>query len=97
MSAPVSTTYMGRLHKALCEVLLDSLRGEPLIDDQGQHLLDINGRPRYERPTPQMLREIREFLKDNGIDQEPLDGTPVAQIASMARQYDDTCEPKLLN
>lgn len=89
MSAPVSTTYMGRLHKKLCEVLLDALKGEVVLDDHGNPVTDDFGQQKFSRPTPQLLKEVREFLKDNGIDSEPLDGSPVAQISSMARVYED--------
>lgn len=88
MSAPVSTTYMGRLHKTLCEVMIQGLKGEPRLDQHGVPCVDALGSPLFDPPKPALLREIREFLKDNGVDQEPLDGTPIAKVTQLARQYD---------
>jgi len=96
MAAPLQTTYLGRIHKTLCEVLLQALKGTPMLDALGIPIRDAQGHERYELPSPQILREIREFLKDNNIDSEPIEASSIAKIAQLARQYDDDCEPKLI-
>ena len=51
--------------------ILDS--GEVLMKD-GEPVL-IDGRPIMKKPSPAMYNVIRQFLKDNGIDRDPLDST----------------------
>lgn len=48
-----------------------------------------------ELPTSSILKEIREFLKDNGIDREPTDVIPL-QIAEEARKFDEYEDPILI-
>jgi len=84
----VQPTKLERLHKGLAETFLDMLKGEPLVDPSGAAILGEDGKPIYVRPKAAILKEIREFLKDNGIDSEPLEGTPVDSVATQLTQFD---------
>lgn len=84
----VKHTKLERLYSALAETFLEGLRGEPLVDPNGAAILDENSKPIYVRPKPAFLKEVREFLKDNGIDSEPLDGTPVDSVTKSLKQFD---------
>lgn len=95
MAAPVSKTYMGQLHAGLCKVHLKHLKGRPMLDGEGHQMIDPQGRPMMELPTSSILKEIREFLKDNGIDREPTDVIPL-QIAEEARKFDEYEDPILI-
>jgi hypothetical protein len=48
--------------------------GEPLVVN-GEPLV-IDGKVVMKRPAPAMYNVIRQFLRDNGIDREPLDVPP---------------------
>jgi hypothetical protein len=48
--------------------------GEPLLVN-GEPLV-IDGKVVMKRPAPAMYNVIRQFLRDNGIDREPLDQPP---------------------
>jgi hypothetical protein len=84
----VQPTKLERLHKGLAETFLDMLKGEPLTDANGTAVLGEDGKAIYVRPKAAILKEIREFLKDNGIDSEPLEGTPVDSVAKKLTQFD---------
>ena len=61
-----------RLRERLAEefnAILD--HGEVLMKD-GELVL-IDGKPIMKRPSPAMYNVIRQYLKDNGIDRDPLD------------------------
>ena len=95
MAAPLQRTYMGRLHAGLCQAHLRNLKGKPRLDDEGSPVLDASGKVIMDPPSTAALKEIREFLKDNGIDREPTDVTPLL-IAEEARKFDDYEDPILL-
>lgn len=95
MAAPLQRTYMGRLHAGLCQVHLKNLKGKPLLDREGHPVLDDKGHVIIALPSAAMLKEIREFLKDNGIDREPTDVTPLL-IAEEARKFDEYEDPILV-
>jgi len=84
----VQPTKLERLHKGLAETFLDMLKGEPLVDPSGAAILDENSKVIYVRPKAAILKEIREFLKDNGVDSEPMDGTPVDSVVKTLKHYD---------
>lgn len=48
---------------------------EILVDKDGNPIRDENGKLIRKRLSPAMFNVIRQFLKDNGIDREPLDGS----------------------
>ena len=84
----VQPTKLERLHKGLADTFLDMLKGEPLVDPNGTAILDEHSKVIYVRPKAAILKEIREFLKDNGVDSEPMDGTPVDSVAKKLTQFD---------
>jgi hypothetical protein len=84
----VQPTKLERLHRDFSDTLSEMLKGEPLVDANGTAVLDELGKPIYVRPKAAILKEIREFLKDNGIDSEPIEGTPVDSVAKKLTQFD---------
>jgi len=84
----VQPTKLGRLHTGLADTFLEMLKGEPLVDPNGTLILGADGKVIYLRPKPAVLKEIREFLKDNGIDSEVIEGTPVDSVAKQLTQFD---------
>ena len=96
MAAPLQRTYMGRLHVGLCQVHLKNLKGKPHLDSEGNPVVDAQGKVLMDMPSAAMLKEIREFLKDNGIDSEAIEGEPVTQVAKQLRQFDDEPDPFLV-
>lgn len=95
MAAPLQRTYMGQLHTGLCKAHLKNLKGKPHLDNEGNPVLDASGKVIMDPPSAAVLKEIREFLKDNGIDREPTDVIPL-QIAEEARKFDEYEDPILL-
>lgn len=84
----VHPTKLPRLHSVYTDVLFELLKGEPLLDANDRAVLGEDGRPIYLRPKAAILKEIREFLKDNGIDSEPLEGSPVDSVAKKLTHFD---------
>jgi hypothetical protein len=89
MSQTISTTRLGRIQIALSEALIESLKGEPLMDGEGNPII-VGGKPLLGPPKPGILKEAREYLKDMGITQEPeeADGHQVLQIAASITKYE---------
>jgi len=94
MSAPVQRTKLYEIHQKQCRVLLKALDGEPLLDGEGNPVI-IAGEVFLKPPTAAVLREVREFLKDNGIDQEPMEGSGVVEVSKALEFYDDSADPLL--
>jgi hypothetical protein len=75
---------MHRLRERLAKDFEQILNeGEPLVVN-GEPLV-IDGKVVMKRPAPAMYNVIRQFLRDNGIDREPVDpttpkGTPIAAL-----------------
>ncbi len=88
MSHP-HVSKLNRLHTVLSEVFLELLKGEPLVDANGTAIVDEQGKPIYLRPKANILKEAREFLKDNGIDREPLPGTGLPEMVKQLQKFDD--------
>jgi len=84
----VKATKLERIHTGACEAFLLALKGTPLMDANGSAVLDENSKPIYVPPTAAMMGKIIEFLKDNGVDSEPMDGTPVDSVAKKLTQFD---------
>ncbi len=73
---PVSRTNLHRLRERLAKEFHDLLEnGEPMIVN-GEVLRDDKGRVIMQRPSAAMLGNIRQFLRDNGIDRDPVDVDP---------------------
>ena len=84
----VKVTRLERLHTGAAEAFLAALKGTPLVDASGAAILDENRKVIYIPPTAAMMGKIIEFLKDNGIDSEPMDGTPVDSVAKTLTTFD---------
>lgn len=69
---PVLKTNLHRLRERLAKEfihLMDS--GEVVMN--GEEPLVVDGKLVMKRPSPAMLNVIRQFLRDNGIDRDPID------------------------
>lgn len=86
--AIVKATKLERIHTGTCEAFLLALKGTPLLDPNGSAVLDAQGQAIYVPPTAAMMGKIIEFLADNGIDSEPLDGTPVDSVVKKLTHFD---------
>jgi hypothetical protein len=84
----VKTTKLERLHTLTAEAFLLAVKGTPLTDPNGTAILDPEGKVIYVPPTAAMMGKIIEFLKDNGVDSEPMDGTPVDSVVKTLKQFD---------
>jgi hypothetical protein len=85
----VRKAKLPRLHMDFTDVLSEMLKGEPLLDANGRAVLDEHSRPIYVRPGPAFLKVVKEFLKDNGIDSEPIEGGATESLAKALKQYDE--------
>jgi hypothetical protein len=71
----VQRNNMHRLRERLAKDFEQILNeGEPLVVN-GEPLV-IDGKVVMKRPAPAMYNVIRQFLRDNGIDREPIDPDP---------------------
>ena len=86
--AVVKATKLERLHTLTAEAFLLAVKGTPLVDPNGTAILDENNKVIYVPPTAAMMGKIIEFLKDNGVDSEPLEGTPVDSVVKTLKHYD---------
>lgn len=84
----VHKAKLPRLHQDFTDVLSEMLKGEPLLDANGRAVLDDNSRPIYVRPGPAFLKVVKEFLKDNGIDSEPIEGGATHSLAKELTHFD---------
>lgn len=87
------------VHTRLCEVALEILKGEPVLEKHADGSVTAL---RNEDGSLVMvykagcLREVRTFLKDNHIDSEAIEGEPITQVAKQLRQFDDQPDAFLL-
>lgn len=92
MAAPLQATYMGRLYDGLCQAMLQALKGEPIVVGDGDEQMVLrspSGEIERTPPKAALLKEIREFLKDNGIDREPINTEAIHEVAGAITKYDD--------
>ena len=64
---------MERLHAALADTLKDALKGEPVVDKDSGEVLGY-------KLNAAVLSVARQFLKDNGIESVPTEGSPLAGL-----------------
>jgi len=69
MGATIKTTRLGRIQTALSEALLEALKGEPLVDADGAHVI-VDGKLVLGPVAAGILKEAREYLKAMGITEE---------------------------
>jgi hypothetical protein len=97
MSRAVQTTRLGRIQIALSEALIESLKGEPLLDGVGAPII-IDGKVLLGPPKTGNMKEAREYLKDMGITEEPeeAESRVVLELAASVSKYEDD-QDALLN
>jgi hypothetical protein len=76
------------LHRGLTDEFFEQLKPQPILDKEG-HIVYFEGKPLMRRAPASVLKEVREFLKDNGIDEEPIEGGPVQSLAKQLKKFDD--------
>lgn len=94
MGQPVKATRMYRMWDAHCDAIMLALKGTPLVNRAGELVL-LNGEPVITPPTAAHLKEARELMKQCGIDEEPMEGSKIVEVAKAIRHYDDD-DQKLL-
>jgi hypothetical protein len=92
--AKVRTTQMGLMHRLLCQNFLDLLQNGAILEDAaGNPVLDkVTGEPLRRKPTAAEFGQIRQFLKDNGIDEEAAEGSAIADVSKSMKalpKYED--------
>ncbi|MGL5935862.1 MAG: hypothetical protein ACRCZI_09595 [Cetobacterium sp.] len=69
-----TTTKMYRLRERLAQEFEEILNTKTVItDDTGKPIM-VDGKPLVKAHSPAMYNVIRQFLKDGGIDRDPLPG-----------------------
>jgi hypothetical protein len=98
MARTVKTTRLGQIQTALSGALLESLKGEPLLDGEGNPIV-IDGKILLTPPKASILKEAREYLTAMGITEEPEDaeGYEVHQIAGAVRKFEEDQDALLNN
>ena len=72
----VRTTKLYKLRAILTEEFFDlMLKGEPYCDKEGTVVM-VDGKPLMKRPPAATLNVIRQYLRDQGIDSDPLEPGP---------------------
>lgn len=74
MSKPASESLLGSLHELAAQMMIESLKGQPILDENGKEI----GRT---RPTPADLNVITKFLKDNNITATREGSTALGELA----------------
>jgi hypothetical protein len=92
MAAPKKGSQNELLYKQYVAELIEQLKGEPATDSDG-HVIMVDGKPLMLKPKAAVLKEIREFLADNGIDEEPTEGSEIHKVSQAARKYQDDPDP----
>ncbi len=71
----VKRANLYQLRERLATEFLEIMhQGNPVMVE-GKPLI-IDGKVVMERPSPAMLNTIRQFLRDNGIDRDPIEADP---------------------
>lgn len=96
MGAPVRKTQMGRMWDSTCEAIMRGLQGTPALNKDGNPII-INGEVLMLPPTAAHIREARELMAQCGIDEEPIEGSKIVEVAKAIRQFDDEADPLLLD
>lgn len=79
-----------RLHLLLTKQLMAIIEDGVILEDKdGNVVIGLDGQPLRRTPSAPELNVIRQFLKDNGIDEEPKEEAPTEELHKKLRQYDD--------
>lgn len=97
MARTVQTTRLGRIQVALSEALIEALKGEPMLNADGEPIMLLD-KPLLSPPKPGVLKEAREYLKDMGITEEPeeVTGYTVTDVAKQVRAFEQDQDALLL-
>ena len=68
-------TNLHRLRERIASDFMEILDKGEVLMKEGEPLV-IDGQVVVKRPSPAMYNVIRQFLRDNGIDREPVDVDP---------------------
>lgn len=97
-TAPRATeNELSQIHAGFAKWCLLILQGTPLLDKEGCAVLKEDGTPWLVPPSAAHMSTIRQFLKDNGIDSVPKQGTAFGTLASLPVFGDDEGLPPSLN
>lgn len=94
MTSPVVSTRLYQLRELAIQQAFEMLKGRPLVDSDGELVL-VNGEIYLLPPSPAALNTIRQLLKDNGVDRDPVE-TTVAKRPITALIPEDEALPTLL-
>lgn len=78
----VSKNNLYRLRERIAKDFDDLLANGEVVMKDGEPLV-LDGKVVMKRPSPAMYNVIRQFLRDNGIDRDPLD-VPAGKPASVS-------------
>ena len=96
MSKTTHVTRLGRIQIALSEALIKSLKGEPLLNSEGNPIF-IDGKAILGPPKAGILKEAREYLKDMGITEEPEEASgAVVEVAKRIQEFEKDEDALLL-
>lgn len=83
MKSKATEASLGNLHGILCEHFADILKnGEEVVDKETG---EVSRRP----PSAALLAQIRQFLKDNKIEAEPVQGSPLGHLVGTLPDFTD--------
>ncbi len=93
---PVLKTNLHRLRERLAKEFQEILdQGEPLVIN-GELVRDQKGNVVMQRPSAAMLGNIRQFLRDNGIDRDPIDVPEDKPPLTKSLPFDEPEEAEIL-
>lgn len=84
----VKKVLLPKLHTSFAQHLSDLLHNGEVIEVDGLPLV-IDGVVQRRKPSAPILNVIRQFLKDNGIDSEASEASPIVETQKALRSYDD--------
>ncbi|QBE66830.1 hypothetical protein [Pseudoduganella lutea] len=74
MTDKATEKELGEVHGGMADWCKLILRGVPLMDKEGNAVLQPDGQPWLVPPSPAHLNVIRQFLKDNRIEAASIPG-----------------------
>jgi len=88
MTSKATEEELGEIHGSMAEWCKLVLQGVPLLNDEGKAVLKPDGQPWLVPPSPAYMNLIRQFLKDNKID-NPLTGSKVTPVTDSLPDFSD--------
>lgn len=68
-----AVSALEQLHAKLADTLKDAMKGEPVVDKESGEVMGY-------KLNAAVLSVARQFLKDNGIESLPAEGSPLAGL-----------------